>query len=134
MNTTLKNTLVFIGSLFAGGILNMVIIMTSSKIIPPPEGADLTTMEGLTAAIPLMEPKHFLLPFLAHALGTLLSAWLVTKFAASKQFLFSMIIGLLFFIGGLMNVLQLPSPMWFNLTDLILAYFPMAYLGNKAAQ
>ncbi len=30
-----------------------------------------------------------------------------------------------------MMVLQLPSPMWFNALDLIVAYIPMAYLGGK---
>jgi hypothetical protein len=40
-----------------------------------------------------------------------------------------MLIASLFFVGGIYMVMLLPSPLWFNLTDLILAYFPMAYLG-----
>ncbi|TGL88194.1 hypothetical protein EHQ68_10195 [Leptospira congkakensis] len=46
-------------------------IKVSGKIILPPKGADVTTMEGLKASIHLFEPEHFLFPFLAHALGTL---------------------------------------------------------------
>jgi hypothetical protein len=40
-----------------------------------------------------------------------------------------MLIASLFFAGGIYMVMLLPSPLWFNLTDLILAYFPMAFLG-----
>ena len=46
--------------------------MMSSSLIPPPEGADVTTLEGLKTSMHLFQPKHFLMPFLAHALGTLL--------------------------------------------------------------
>lgn len=42
-----------------------------------------------------------------------------------------MIIASFNFIGGLTNVLMLPSPLWFTLTDLLLAYFPMAYIGLR---
>jgi hypothetical protein len=34
------------------------------------------------------------------------------------------------FIGGVLMVIDLPgAPLWFDLTDLILAYAPMGYLG-----
>jgi hypothetical protein len=33
-----------------------------------------------------------------------------------------------------MMVMILPSPLWFTLTDLLLAYLPMAWLGIKLAK
>jgi hypothetical protein len=131
MNPILRNIIVVILAILAGGLLNGMIIELSPKLIPPPEGADLTTEEGLKAAMKLMEPKHFLMPFLAHALGTLLAAWLIAKFAASGQTILPYIAGFLFLIGGIMMVMILPSPLWFTLTDLLLAYLPMAWLGIK---
>jgi hypothetical protein len=131
MNPILRYIIVVILAILAGGLLNGMIIELSPKLIPPPEGADLTTEEGLKAAMKLMEPKHFLMPFLAHALGTLLAAWLIAKFAASGQTILPYIAGFLFLIGGIMMVMILPSPLWFTLTDLLLAYLPMAWLGIK---
>lgn len=131
MHPILKNMLAILVGLLIGGTVNMLIILNSAAIIPPPEGADLTTAEGLLKAMELMEPKHFLLPFLAHALGTLVGAWLTSMIAASFQKWYSLSIGLLFFIGGTINVMSLPSPLWFNVSDLLLAYFPMAWLGWK---
>lgn len=133
MNPTLKNILGVLAGVFAGGILNMAIITVSGSIIPPPEGADLTTMEGLKAAMPLMEAKHFLLPFLAHALGTLLGAFVAAKIGATNKMRLALIVGGWFFLGGLANIIMLPSPMWFILVDLGLAYIPMAYFGGKLA-
>lgn len=129
MNPTLRNILSVIAGLVIGGAINMGIIMLSSSIIPPPEGSDLTTEEGLKAAMHLMQPKHFLMPFLAHALGTLVGAFAVTKLAANNTIKFALIIGILNFIGGAFNVAMLPSPLWFSILDLAVAYFPMAYLG-----
>lgn len=133
MNSILKNILAVVLGLFIGGAVNMAIIMISGSIISPPEGANLTTMEGLEAAMPLMEPKHFLLPFLAHALGTLVGAIIAAKIAATHKMRFAMVIGLCFLVGGIMNIVMLPSPTWFTVVDLGLAYIPMAYLGGKLA-
>ncbi|MEN9522740.1 MAG: hypothetical protein RL065_1117, partial [Bacteroidota bacterium] len=112
------------------GILNESLIMLGPHIIPPPPGAILTTPEGLKAAMAIMEPKHFLFPFLAHALGTLLGAIIAAKIAASKQLIMALIVAGFFFIGGAMMVAMLPTaPIWFDALDLIVAYFPMGYLG-----
>jgi len=81
----------------------------------------------------LFEPKHFLFPFLAHAIGTLIGAFAASKFAATKQRSMALIVGILFLIGGTINVFLLSAPMWFNATDLIVAYIPMAIIGWKLA-
>jgi hypothetical protein len=131
MNPLIKNSLAVIAGIVLGGLLNMSIIQISGKIIPPPEGADLTTAEGLKSAMSLMEPKHFILPFLAHALGTLLGAWIASKFAASRPYRQAMIVGIVFMLGGITAIFILPAPTWFLITDLVLAYIPMALLGAK---
>ena len=113
-------------------MLNGAIINISSKVIAPPKGFDLKTMEGLQAAMPQMGPEHFLFPFLAHAMGTLISAILISRFLKSQELIFSMMAGILFLLGGVSMVIMLPStPIWFVLVDLIGAYIPIAYLGYK---
>lgn len=133
MNPILRNILAVVLGLFIGGAVNMAIILVSGSIIPPPAGANLTTMEGLEAAMPLMEPKHFLLPFLAHALGTLVGAFVTARIATSNKMRFALVIGICFLVGGIVNIFMLPSPTWFTIVDLGLAYIPMAYLGGKWA-
>lgn len=134
MNPILKNTLAVIAGLLVGSIVNMTLITISGKIIPPPTDADITTMEGLKASMHLFQPKHFLFPFLAHALGTLSGAFIAAKLAANKPLKLAAIIGLFFLVGGIANIIMLPSPLWFTIVDLAFAYLPMAYLGGKLAK
>ena len=131
MHTIIKNTLAVTAGLLVGATCNSLLIMNSAMLIPPPQGADLTTPEGLSEAMVMMEPKHFLIPFLAHALGTLIGAFVTAKIAASFAKELALVIGLMFFIGGTYMVMLLSAPLWFNVTDLVLAYFPMALLGAK---
>lgn len=133
MNPTLKNILAVVAGLVAGGIINTLIIGVSGKIIPPPEGADVTTFEGIKASIHLFEPKHFLMPFLAHALNAFVGAFVTAKIAANHHLLLAMIIGIITLLGGIAAVVMIPAPLWFNVTDLTLAYLPMAFLGGKLA-
>ena len=105
----------------------MALVTAGPKVFPPPVGVDVTTMEGLKAALPLFEPRHFVFPFLAHALGTLVGALVATLIAGGR--VPAAVVGALFFAGGAANVAMLPAPMWFNALDLIVAYGPMAFVG-----
>ena len=133
MNPIVRNVLAVLAGLTVGSVVNMGIITISSSVIPPPAGADVKTMEGLKASMHLMEPKHFIMPFLAHALGTFVGALVAALIAASRKMTFALAIGCVFLIGGIANVFMLPSPMWFNTVDLVVAYIPMAYLGGMIA-
>ncbi len=133
MNPIFKNLLAVISGIIIGSIVNMGLIMVSSSIIPLPEGVDPTNMEDLKANIGSFPVKNFIFPFLAHALGTLVGAYIAAKIAANKHLGISMIIGFVFLLGGIMMVVDLPAPMWFNVLDLVGAYLPMAWLGWKLA-
>lgn len=133
MKGIVLNVLVFVACVFAGGIANGLIINYSGAIIPPPVGSNLTTEEGLKAAMAIMEPKHFIMPFLAHAIGTLVGAFFVTIFLKDRKLFRALLVGFLFFLGGAWMVFELPSPLWFDALDLGLAYIPMAWIGYKLA-
>jgi len=133
MNPIVKNILAVIAGLIIGSIVNMGLIMISGSVIPPPEGGDVTTMEGLKETMHLFEPKHFIFPFLAHALGTLVGAFVAATIAANNKMKFAIAIGCFFLIGGIINVVMLPSPTWFAILDIVGAYIPMAIIGGKLA-
>jgi len=134
LKNLLRNILAVLLGVFLGGTVNMGIITISGSIIPPPEGTDTTTMEGLKAAMELFEMKHFIFPFLAHAIGTLVGALLASLIAASHQLKLALVIGAFFLIGGITMVLSVPSPLWFTIVDLGLAYIPMAWIGWRITE
>lgn len=133
MNPILRNVLAVLAGVIVGVTVNMAIIIFSGKIIPPPAGADMMTPEGIKAALPLLEPKHFLMPFLAHALGTFVSGLVAALIAASHKVAIAFGLGVLTLLGGIYAATIIPAPTWFVALDLIVAYLPMAYLGGKLA-
>ena len=134
MNSTLKNILAIVAGVIIGMIVNMSLIMISGDIIPIPDGVDNTTTEGLIAGMHLFEPKHFIMPFLAHALGAFSGAFVAAKLAASHKMKFAIGISVFFLLGGIASVFMLPSPTWFTALDLGLAYIPMGLLAGKLAR
>ncbi|MEY8020876.1 hypothetical protein AB8P51_08600 [Muriicola sp. SD30] len=131
MNPIFRNILAVIAGLVLGSAVNMFFISLNGRVINLPEGADVSTMEGLKESMSLFEPKHFIFPFLAHAIGTLIGAYFAAKIAATRKMMFAMIVGIGFLIGGIINVINLPAPAWFSTLDLIAAYIPMGWLGGR---
>jgi len=133
MSPIIRNILAIVAGISIGSVVNMGIITVSGSIIPPPDGADVTTTEGLKASLHLFEPRHFIFPFLAHALGTFAGALVAAFIAANHKLKFAFGIGIFFLAGGIASVFMLPSPTWYTSADLIGAYIPMAYVAGKLA-
>lgn len=133
MSPIVKNILAVVAAIVVGWIVNMGLITLSPSIIPLPDGVDPTNTESLKANIGLFEPKHFIMPFLAHALGTLTAAYTAARIAASHKFKFALGLGVFFLLGGIAAVMMIPAPIWFNILDLVGAYIPMAWIGYKMA-
>ena len=106
----------------------MGLILTGHKLLPI--AGD---MDALAAVMPTLEFKYFIFPFLAHALGTLVGATIAGLIAANHKMKFSLAIGVLFLIGGIMVNYMLPGPTWFAVLDIVIAYIPMAWIGGKIA-
>ena len=133
MKSVGKNILAVIVGVVAGSLVNMALINIGPSVVPLPQGADISTMEGLRDSMKLFTPVNFIFPFLAHALGTLVGAFVAAKLAASHHVKFAMGIGVFFLMGGIAAVSMLGGPLWFNVADLVLAYIPMSFLGATLA-
>jgi len=132
MNPILRNILAVIAGIVVGGFVNMALISLSASIIPPPDGVNPEDMESIKANMHLYEAKHFIMPFLAHALGSLAGAIVAALIAASHKMKIAIGIGAFYLLGGIVAVAMLPgSPIWFIALDLIMAYIPMGWLGGK---
>ena len=119
-----------ISALFVGSIINMSLIWIGGQLIPAPAGHDLLTPIGFEKALPFLTPMHFLFPFLAHALGTLSGAMLVCWLKPKETRKYILIVGGITLLGGIAAGFMIPAPGWFIAADLLLAYIPMAFLGE----
>ena len=133
MNKIVRNVLAVITGIILGSAVNMGIIMLQGYFIALPEGVDVTNTESLQSSMHLFGPKHFIFPLLAHAIGTLVGAYLSARIAASHKMKFALGIGIFFLIGGISMVFMMPAPIWFVILDLSVAYIPMGWLSGKLA-
>lgn len=134
MPNWLRNTLAILAGIVIGGIVNMAIVTFGPAIVPPPAGVDVTSAESLSNAMHLFEPRHFIMPFLAHALGTLVGAFVAYWVAASYKTQIALAIGVFSLCGGIAASFMIPAPAWFIALDLIAAYLPMAWLGARVGK
>lgn len=133
MSSWLRVVLAVLLGIVVGSVVNMALITVSGKVIAPPAGADVTTTEGLRASMHLFEPRHFVFPFLAHAVGTFAGAFVAALFASARALRAALVVGGFFLLGGIASVFLLPAPLWFSAVDLLLAYLPAAWLGHRLA-
>lgn len=131
MGKAIRIILAVVGGMAVGSIVNMGLVMLSPLVIPPPPGVDVTDMDSLAESMHLFESRHFVFPFLAHAAGTLAGAFAAVMIAGGHRLKISMLIGSLFLLGGIANVMMLPAPGWYIVVDLIGAYLPMAWIGGR---
>jgi len=127
-----KNILAVILGWLGGSIINMGLIKIGHVLIPI-EGVDPNDMNAMAEALPTLGFKYFIFPFLAHAVGTLIGAIIAGLMATKQKIRFSLGIGILFLIGGIIVNYMLPGPTWFAVADIVLAYIPMAWIGGKIA-
>ena len=129
MPILLRNALAVIAGIAIGGSVNMAIITLGSSLIPAPAGVDVRSAESLGKSMHLFEARHFVMPFLAHALGTLAGALAAYLIAATWRAPIAYAIGVVFLCGGIAASFMIPAPAWFIALDLLVAYVPMAWLG-----
>ncbi len=126
----MRGALAVILGFVTGSLVNMGFVLLGPQIIPPPAGVDVRSAESIAAGMHLFEPKHFLFPFLAHALGTFVGALVAWFVAVKYRAGMAGVIGGLFLAGGIAAANMIPAPAWFIATDLLLAYLPMAWLAT----
>jgi hypothetical protein len=131
MPNLLRNVLAVLAGLVIGSGLNILLITISPMIIPLPAGVDVNNPDSLSKAMHLFEPRHFIMPFLAHAVGSLVGTLAAYLIAASYKTYIAFVVGALFLCGGVAASFMIPAPAWFIALDLLAAYLPMAWLGTK---
>lgn len=133
MKPLVRNVLSVLLGFAAGSVVNMVLVNIGPFVVPLPEGADVSSMERLRETMERFTPANFLFPFLGHALGTLVGAFVAAKLAASRPMRCAIVIGVLFLAGGIAAMSMIGGPVWFNVCDLLFAYIPMGWLGGYLA-
>jgi hypothetical protein len=116
MSSSIKNFIIFIIAMFAGGLLVMGIEMVVQKVISSAEH---------------MDPRRLALIVLAHGMGAFLSGWIISRFSISASNIWIWVTALLWTLVGVLNLVSnISYPFWFAIADTCI-YLPMTILGSK---
>lgn len=126
-----RNILAVVLGLVGGNLVNMGLITLGHMVMPPPAGFDPNSMEGVARTIHLLQPADFIVPFLAHALGTFAGVLIAMFLAASRHKAIAIGLGAVFLLGGILANIMIPAPIWYRIVDVVFAYVPMALLARK---
>lgn len=133
MHPIVRNVLAVIVGFVVGSVVNLGLITVGMSVIPVPDGLDMSNMEGVRAAMKTLPAQNFVFPFVAHALGTFVGAWIAAALATGRRVGVAIAVGVLFLLGGVAMILNCGGPVWFIAADLLLAYIPTAWLGAYLA-
>lgn len=129
MNPVLRNILAVVAGTGSCLVLNGLLLGLLMKLMPPPPGFDV----NVPSTYHLLEARHYLSPFLAHAVPTVIGAIIAALLAATEPLQRALTVGALHLVGGIAAAFMIPAPVWFTTIDLLVAYLPMAWLGWNLA-
>ncbi len=107
-----------IGAVFAGMVagmmVNMAIVMLNSYVLfPMPEGTDFNDPVSMGAYIESLPAIAMVVAMVAHLGQSFVGGWVAARVGASRPMVLAMIVGVLSMLGGIANMMQLPTPAWF---------------------
>ena len=127
-----------------GTIVGMAIMMglhmASTVVYPPPEGVDFMDqseegMKRLQEWFGTLPTGAFVLATLCHGLGCMSGAVIAALISGRRSLVPVGIVGVIFTVGGIMNLSSIPHPSWFPFVDvpiyLIFALTAGALLKRK---
>lgn len=133
---------VIIGSI-VGSVVMMALHFASMLVYPIPEGIDFVSqdpdnIEKLEKWFETLPAGAFLLASASHGIGCMAGAAVAMLITGRRSLVAPLIVGILFTIGGIMNLSSVPHPAWFPFVDvpiyLILAGIAGVGLKRQTAE
>lgn len=126
----IRCVLAVLGGMIAGSVFNMAVVMLSWAIYTPPEGVNMSDPASMGAYVQSLPMPAFLLILVAHAGGAFVGGLIAALIARRSPLVLGAIVGGFFMMGGLINALSIPAPLWFVVIDLA-SYVPCGMIGAK---
>lgn len=127
-----KLILAVLGGVVVGVLTIFAIESVNMVRFPGPEGLNMEDKEAFNAYVASLPLSALLTVLFAFAFGSFMAGFVSSKIADSKQLVVSIICGVLLMGAGIVNIIMIPHPMWFNIVTIVI-FIPMAIWGSKVA-
>ena len=130
MNPRFKAVLAVVAGLVTGSLLILVLELLSSE--RPPDGIDITDKVAMKAWIDTLPMKAFVILLLVYFLGAIAAGYVANVVARSTKYRPALIAGAGLLVSGIMNLIDIPHPMWFAVVSSLL-FLAGAWVGGRIA-
>ncbi len=132
MRPVFRSILAVVAGIVTGGLLISGVEMISNMVYPLPADADPSDMEAMAAHIATLPSGAFLFVLAAWAVGTLCGAWVAAKIAGRSFIVHGAVIGTVFLLLGVANMLMFPHPIWVWIAGIAI-FIGCGYAGGRLA-
>ncbi|NCF55898.1 MAG: hypothetical protein GWP41_06485 [Planctomycetia bacterium] len=107
-----KIFLAVIVGLIVGMACNLALVEVNFIFYPPPADLSMGDTEGFRQYMSTLPLTAYFIPILAHLSQAFVGAFVAARICISQPLLPAMIVGSLSLLGGIINALILPVPIW----------------------
>ena len=125
----IRNILAVIVGVVVGWIVFIVIQAVLPFIFPPTVYLDLNSQAAIEAYMASITPAMFAVVLAGYAIVSFIAGLLIGKVAASKGNLIPFIVGGIFMVGWILNLIALPHPKWVAIVGFFM-FIPFTVLGK----
>ncbi len=125
-----KNIIYILIGIFISGLITLLAEAISGMIYPHPEGIDFKDTEAVAKMMAEMPVNAYILLATGWFVSIFIGTFVTGYRSATHPIRNGLIVGAVFFLLTLLNLIALPHPLWFIIFSLGLI-FPFAYLGGK---
>lgn len=128
-------------AIFLGAIVAVFVVASvefaGMQLVPLPEGVDVTSPEAMRASMHLLPTAAFLFVLLAWVLAALVGGYLAARIGCARPIWLTMTVAGLVLAMAIINLVQLPHPVWFVAATFLLipaAGWTAARLAERSAR
>lgn len=128
-----RNILGGVLGLIAGGLVARILQVLGHLVFPPGvTNPNFESQFSINAYMDSMSPALFAVVLAAYAAGSIVAGFIIGKIAESKGNLIPVVVGSVFMIGWILNLIMLPHPIWVAVVGFLM-YIPFTILGKNVA-
>lgn len=108
----LRNVGAVIAGMLVGSVVNMALILVNFKLFAAPDSMSFSDEAAMVEFIGTLPPHAFILPMVAHLGQAFVGGWIAARLGTDQPMRLALFVGALSMVGGLMNMAQIPHPIW----------------------
>jgi len=126
----LRSPLAVLAGVVAGAFVIALFEFLGQHVYPPPAGMDPRNPESIRAAMAHVPKGALFLVLVAWSAGSVVGGALAARIAPRRPVIHALVVGGLLLAAGVMTMLELPHPGWFQLAG-VATFLPAAWAGSR---